>query len=246
MLLRVGAGLPPILASSLVLGLALVVPMAAAQQLAPPDLGAVVMEDSLVEPGVVSPYRCRSGRGSVEFVGEGLISKVTGTCSESSMYPVHGPTIRGLTFADGEIQVEIKAVSGLERAQFAIAFRISRRTEPPEAYSAWVAPALGRAAIFKGPPPGLAQRDGLAGVLSPNDWNRVAVRAQGPNLWLLVNDQVALSVADATFDRGEAALWAGRAGDPGDAEESAVVMRNLRVSALAGGDPARAPTYQRP
>ena len=65
------------------------------------------------------------------------------------------------------------------------------------------------------------------------------MRMQGPELWLLVNDQPILSVSDGALTTGT--MWVSllRTGDPGDPQESAVVVRNLRLSGLAEGDQAR-------
>jgi hypothetical protein len=72
---------------------------------------------------------------------------------------------------------------------------------------------------------------------------------------VLLNDEQTVFAADPTLDRGGVYLNLFRQSvsghvvfddDPADTTEVAVVLRNLKVSALADGDPSRAPIYQRP
>src|SRR4051794_24626348 len=61
----------------------LVLPTAFAQQ-APPDLGDVVIEDSLTQPGAIQATTCPTGRSQAIFVGEGLLFKVAGRCTDGN------------------------------------------------------------------------------------------------------------------------------------------------------------------
>jgi hypothetical protein len=83
-------------------------------------------------------------------------------------------------------------------------------------------------------------------VILPDYWNSLAVRADGPNLWALLNHQPIISATDASFDSGSVSLMLIRDGNLDDEDETAVALKNLRMSALANGDPARAPIYQQP
>jgi len=76
------------------------------------------------------------------------------------------------------------------------------------------------------------------------EWTTIAVRTQGPRLWLLLDNQPVLMASDATYADGVVWLALTRLGDPSDTQESAVTVRNLRVSQLATGDLARVPTYE--
>src|SRR3712207_1318424 len=102
-------------ALSLVLSLTLLVPMTAAQD-APPDLAGTVIDDPLTAPGLVRASRCPTGKNSREFVGEGYLLKVTGKCTDSATTAGVSSFIEGLTFPDGEVRLELRAVSGVERA----------------------------------------------------------------------------------------------------------------------------------
>jgi hypothetical protein len=244
----------------LALSLALMARMADAQQSAAPEAGAGVLEDPLTQPGLITPFTCPTQRAGVDFVGEGLRLKLTGRCNQADVFTAVGPIIRGLDLPDGEVRLDVKAVSGLDRVRFLIQVRLQPREGGiPDGYAAAIEPGLGRALIGKvisRQITYMAEGTDLAGRLSPDDWNTIAFRLRGPDMWLLLNEQPILSAADVALDRGEVLLLIGRLGggplrledDPNDMTEVAVVVRNLRISglALADGDPARAPTYQRP
>lgn len=65
-------------------------------------------------------------------------------------------------------------------------------------------------------------------------------------MWAFVNDALILSVSDSSLDAGTANVVINRAGPPSadDKAEVSAVMRNLRISAIAGGDQARQPVFQ--
>lgn len=83
----------------------------------------------------------------------------------------------------------------------------------------------------------------MPGNYVPDGWNSLAIRAQGPSVWLLLNDEVIAASTDWTFSSGAVSLVMGREGDPNDDQEVAILLRNLRVSALAEGGPSRVPVY---
>jgi hypothetical protein len=254
------AGVAPliIMGLGLVLSLALMAPMTDAQQSVAPEVGAVVLEDPLTQPGLITPFTCPTQRAGVDFVGEGLRLKLTGRCAETIPTAVVGAPIRGLDLPDGEVRLDVKAVSGLDRVRFLIQGRNQpREGGPPEGFVAAIEPGLGRAFIGKnsgGQSTITMEATDLAGRLSPDGWNTLAFRLRGPDMWLLLNDEPILSATDTAFERGGVLLLLGRLGggpirledDPNDLTEVAVVARNLRISGLAESDPARAPTYQRP
>jgi hypothetical protein len=235
-------------------------PPALADDPPPPAVGATILEDSLTVPSAILPMTCPSRRGGTEYVSEGLRISVAGSCFPPFPVAGAGPTIRGLTFRDGEIRLEVKAVSGLER----IRFNINVRQQPfppgpaslenlPGSDSVAIEPGLGQALVGRvGKPDSFKTRADLAGTLSADGWNTVAIRVQGQSFWLLLNDEPILVGADDMLDQGAVAFSVLRLSDtpnriqadPNDTTEVAVVVRNLRVSALAGGDPARAPAYQ--
>ena len=229
----------------------------------PPAVGAIVLEDDLSGPTLIKPSSCRSGRAASDYVGEGLRFKVTGPCNDGEIFAVIGATIRGLSMPDGEVRFEVKAVSGVERVRVGINARLQPFTQGalnsaatiPGSDAVGFEPGPGRGLIGK-TPGAITERTDLAGSFAVDDWNTVAIRLQGPSFWLLLNDQAVLFSSDDSFDRGEVNFSILKTGDgpgpersqadPNDTSEVAVVIRNLRVSALADGDPARVPTYQRP
>jgi 3-keto-disaccharide hydrolase len=214
----------------------------------PPEVGPPILEDALAAPGVIWPASCPTGRGGRSFVGEGLVTRISGRCTDASTSASGGDPIARLSFPDGEVRIEVRAVSGLDRASFGLFVRAQPNVNDGY-YLATIEPARGHSQLYRwsnGAGAVLAERGDLAGVVSPDGWNSVAVRAQGPNLWLLINDQVALSAVDQSLDRGTVWLSVARLGNLDDNVESAVVMRNLRISLLANGDPTRAASYAIP
>ena len=229
---------------ALALSLALLAPRAAAQEAPPPEPGAAILEDPLTGPGAVRAADCPTGRNSRAFVPEGYLLRVTGRCTEASTTASVARLIEGLSIPDGEIRIELRAVSGAERARFRLSIRSD--LDGNERYFVALEPARGLLQLVKGGREGdmvLGTRTDLAGLLSPDGWNSLAVRAQGPHLWLLVNDQLVLSAVDSAYDSGTVILALARLGSVDDDQETSVVVRNLRVSGLVGGDQARLPTY---
>ena len=220
-------------------------------------MGATILEDDLSGPTVIPRSTCRAPGDGREFVGEGLRFKLTGRCQEAQTVTALGTRVRGVMVADGEVRVELKAVSGIDRAIFQIAVRDQPSTSAfSDSYYVLFHPGPGRAGMGKtNVPEAAAIRHDLSGTYPADDWNTLALRVQGPNVWFLLNDQPTLYFSDTSLERGEVILNMIRRStsghiifddDPNDTTEVAVVVRNFKVSALADGDPARLPTYQRP
>jgi hypothetical protein len=205
----------------------------------PPAVGDLIVEDPLTFPGAIpGSVSCTSGRNTGDFVGEGYIVKVTGKCIDSSKNAALSmPPIPDLVVPDGEISLEAKAVSGQDRAIIFLAFR--GRSDPGGGYEFQLSPSRGTALLLKGqenvPVIPLAERRDLAGRVSRDDWNQVAIRLDGQNIWILLNGQPILSAADSAYDRGWIGFGVARMGNVDDNVESAVVFRNLRISRLADG-----------
>jgi hypothetical protein len=181
-------------------------------------------------------------------VGDGYLMKIAGRCYDGASSAGFITQIQGLTFSDGEIRLEMKPESASERVRFSIEVR--GQPSGGSWYYGAVEPVAGGAQFLKltnNQATVLDQRFDLASVFSPGDWNILAIRARGPELWLLVNERPVLhTTTDGAYDIGNAFITARRQGDVNDGQEAMMVVRNLRVSALADGDPGRAPTYQRP
>lgn len=212
----------------------------------PPDVGSIIVEDPLARPGLLPTGVCPTGRASGEHTAEGTILKVQGKCTESDTLAVAQTAIPGLSIPDGELRLDLKAVSGPDRAELIV---FARRSGDGNSYVFSLAPGTGRAVISKnagGRNTVLASRTDAGRLVKPDDWNSLALRLEGPNLWLLVNDQPVLSAIDPDFDTGGVMLRLNRSGDPNDDEETAVLVRNLRVSASGAENPDRTPSYRRP
>ena len=110
--------------------------------------------------------------------------------------------------------------------------------DPVRVYSTSFRPATGAAVLQEeegGAITTLASRGDLGDRVSRDDWNAIGVRLDGERLWVLLNDEPVLSASDAAFGSSFVTFGAGRVGEVEDEDESTVVFRNLRVSALATG-----------
>jgi hypothetical protein len=215
------------------------VPAGALQvQLEPPGVGAIILDDALTGPGALpASFICPTDRNQREFVGEGVIIKLTGPCGSGATSSAMGSgEVAGLDIPDGEVRVDFKLVSGAERAHVSMLVRLSTVDDCAYGYLP-VITGQGAAGIVKvdgcGPALTLASRGDLADRLRHDDWNSLAVRLEGPNMWLYLNDELIVSVSDDGFDHGGLMLRLTRLGDVNDTAETAVVFRNLRVSQLA-------------
>lgn len=224
-------------------------PAPALAQTAPPDLGAVIIEDTLTGPELVRTPSCPSGRLSRQFANEGYTITASGGCQQPEGFPGSGLGLGNrLTFADGEVSVDFRQISGLDRTQIQISLRT--KNEPAfSAYSALLVPTRGTLGIglsSNGQFKQLVPPTNVAHLLKPDDWNTLAFRAQKENLWVYLNGTLVMATTDATLDAGSADVIVSRIGQASasDTHEISAVLRNFRVSGLAGGE--RAPTYTPP
>ena len=216
---------------------------APAPSTAAPEVGPVVVTDATLATFPTST--CPTGRNKSEPVGEGYIMKVTGPCYEGAPVAVGLLKITDIIFPDGEVRLDLKVVTGQDRASFILGFReqLPGLDVASDNYQAIVLPGVGWAMLFRGESPLVSRKD-LGGVLSRDDWNTVAVRTRGPDIWMLVNDQLVAQARDSAYDRGYLFLALRRIGEVADSPETAAVLRNIRISRLASEDPARTPAIQ--
>lgn len=212
-----------------------------------PELGALIVEDPLTRPGALKAFGCPNNAQARQFVSEGYLMSVTGSCTSAPNNTNVTNTFLGLTVPDGDVQVEIKPVAGVHRLRFVLGIRMQPSRE---GYVTILNPAAGSAVLRK-TGPGLDSREArrfLAGALGLNVWTKIAMRADGSRVWLLVNEEPILWLVDSTFSngnpRGDVLIQLVRVGSDDDKEESAAIVRNLRVSALAAGDASRTPVYK--
>jgi hypothetical protein len=221
------------------------------QLTAAPPVGAPVYAGPFTGPGLAPTYRCQTGRNSAEIVGEGYIQKVTGRCQEGQNSPWIGTSaLKALQMGDGELRFEYKAVTGRDRLQLQARIRLQDHPSNAVGYVIIVQPGQGTVQLRRQSAPNesvtLDGRPGLADRLATDDWVTITARAQGPNLFVFLGDEPILTAYDTTFDHGSIQFVTSRQGNIDDPAETAVVLRNLQVSPLVGGDPARGPTFQSP
>ena len=218
----------------------------------PPAVGGVVMEESLATSGTFPSFTCPTGRGGGEQGGEGYTLRLRGRCIETLSTAFVAPPVSGLIIADGEMSVDFKVTAGFERTVVALNVRAQGDPNglPTGVYAFVLMPAQGVAMVLKAGtaqgPTVLAQRRDVGTLVRRDEWNSVSVRLIGSGLWLLVNEQPVLAAEDGTYTAGRAGIQVERSGNANDEDEVAVVLRNLRVSAIEGAPDDRAPVYERP
>lgn len=238
----------------LVLISALMAPVAVAQEEPPPELGDVVVTDGMTAPGLVSPQNCATNANPAQFSEEGLRLTLNGACLATP--GTGGGAFKSVLFPtlhvpDGEVRFDLKVTDGFDR----LGFSIFAHGTPgaPAATTRRVQVSLNRgldraSIIFLGGGKSLS-RGGLAALMPPDTWISVAVRMKGNVTWLLIDDQPFLSFADADGDGGSGtglSILFLRTAPGGDAQDITLALRNLKVSALAGGDVARVPSVGAP
>src|SRR6185436_12143440 len=90
----------------------------------------------------------------------------------------------------------------------------------------------GQAELFKREASGntqVASRQGF-GEIDPLNWNRLAMRFVGEEVWLLVNDTPILYGSGLLNQNGGIGLQLVREGNPDDGDEVAVVFRDLTLA----------------
>jgi hypothetical protein len=110
-------------------------------------------------------------------------------------------------------------------------------------------PATGEAKLFNfadGSMSIITSRSDAQGLAIPTDWNRLAVRVRGGELWMLVNDDPILYASEVWSERGGVGIRVLREGNPDDEDETTVVFRNLTLSTVSGAGEGRSPTYSQP
>ena len=145
----------------------------------------------------------------------------------------------GVNVGDGEVAVDFKVVDGAERATVGLYVRNVNE----QLIGGHVTPERGEASLFTlngGQQTDLGYRNNL--VVPPYEWNKLALRVSGHDVWLLINDEPVLHSHEVYADAGKIVIEVVRSGDSEDEDETAVVFRNLTLTALEGGEPGRAPT----
>lgn len=206
-----------------------------------PPLGAVVYENSLRDERVFKAGRCFGGKALSQYVGEGFKLRVMGPCFLLLDEAWITVPATGVTVGDGEVALDFKVVDGASRATVGLYVRSVKE----QLIGVHIHPTRSEASLFmlvEGKQTDLAYRANLGSLLKPGDWNRLAMRVNGHNAWLLLNDEPVLHSGEVHADAGQAIVELIRDGHFEDEDETAVVFRDLQLSALEGGEPGRAPT----
>jgi hypothetical protein len=183
--------------------------------------------------------RCFGGKAFSHYVGEGFKLRVMGPCFLLLDEAWITVPANGVMVGDGEVAVEFKGVDGAERATVGLYVRNVNE----QLIGAHVQPARGEASLFTmagGQQTDLGYRNNL--VVPPYEWNKLALRVSGFDVWLLINDEPVLHSHEVYADAGKIVIEVVRDGNSEDEDETAVVFRNLTLTALDGGEPGRAPT----
>jgi hypothetical protein len=202
----------------------------------PPGVAAGLFQSPLTGPDVFAPGTCPTGKASGENVGEGFKLTVRGRCvSESSSVnlPV---SARGITLWDGDIALDFKVVVGFPRA----GVNLYVRNQDGRLMAAYVNLAAGELSLFRrreGVNMTVASRRDLRELADFRDWNRLALRITGGEIWLLINDEPLLYSADVIDQSGGIGIGVVREGNVDDDGEVAVVFRDLTVSSLGAPEP---------
>jgi len=136
-----------------------------------PEVGEVLLEDSLAQPGLVIAVVCPTGKNTRDFVGEGYIFRVGGKCTETATSAAVAQVLQGISFPDGEVRVELRAVSGIDRVRFYLFLRAAE--DLSSYYDTIVIPATGSVILgrfVRGEQYAvLAQRQGVGDAITRED-----------------------------------------------------------------------------
>jgi hypothetical protein len=206
---------------------------------APPSLGGTQLQSSLTGPEIFAPGTCPTGAAGGENVDEGFKLSVRGRCVPEASAANLPVSARQISVWDGDVALEFKVVSGVERAGVNVYARIQGGTY----MAAYLSLATGQAELFRredGVNTIVASTQDLGG-LDATDWNRLALRLNGGQIWLLLNDTPLLHAADVLNQAGGIGIAVVREGNVDDQDEVAVVFRDLTLTSLEGpaeGEPA--------
>lgn len=205
---------------------------------APPNLGATQLQSSLTGPEIFEPGTCPTGAARGENVDEGFKLTVRGRCVPEAGAANLPVPARQISVWDGDVALAFKVVSGVERAGVNLYTRIQGGTY----VAAYLSLAGRQAELFRrenGMNTVLASTQEL-GELDATNWNRLALRLSGGEIWLLLNDAPLLHAADVLDQAGGIGIAVVREGNVDDEVEVAVVFRDLALTSLEG-PPAEEP-----
>lgn len=208
----------------------------------PANVAGGVYTNGLAGPEPFPVGVCPTEKAMGENVGEGYKMTVRGRClPEFATADVAVPAT-GVSLWDGDVALDFKVVAGAERAGLALFARYVDRA----GIGTRIRPGTGEIVIFKragGTSTTLASRTDPAVFPDQSDWQRLALRLRGGEVWVLVNDKPVLYASDILDQNGAIMLQVLRDGDVDDEAEVAVVFRDLTLSTVDGSTPERGPVH---
>ena len=208
----------------------------------PPAVTGGIGDSSMVNTDIFPSGRCMTGWARGESTDEGFRITVSGPCLETSETADIALPGRGVRMGDGDVAMDIKVISGAQRAAVSVYVRNTAGKLVGATFNA----ATGEAKLFSfdtGTMTIIASRTDAQGLAIPSDWNRLAVRVRGSELWLLLNDDALLYAKDVVTEPGGIGIRLLREGSLDDEEETSVIFRGLTLSSVEGAGEGRGPVY---
>jgi hypothetical protein len=200
---------------------------------APPSRAEVWFRDALTGPEVFEPGNCPTGANGGEIVGEGYKQTVRGRCIANRN--VADVAKLGFTpmLGDGEVALDFRVVEGVGRA----AVYLHTRLQGGNSVTGFISVGTGQAELHQrvnGSSSLVALRQDVAKFITSDDWNHLALRLRGGEVWLLLNDEPILHATGVPTDLGGVGLQTLREGDLDSEGEVTVVYHGLTFSKLGG------------
>ncbi|MFN8522730.1 MAG: hypothetical protein U0821_06430 [Chloroflexota bacterium] len=180
------------------------------------------------------PDPCPSGRNSTESTTGGLRIHVTGKCVDDATTATIGVGVRDYVLRDGEVHIELRVEDLAERMGLEIWFR--EQESPATGYVMRLAPSTGYADIVRsldGDLTGLIRRTDLRDRFEDGEWINIAVRVDGPRMWVLLGEETVLAAIDPSLQAGGVTFVARRFGSPDEEQRGVLSLRGLKLSPLA-------------
>ena len=209
----------------------------------PPALGTTIVDSPLTSEELFRPISCPTGQGSATFGSDGFRLSLAGPCGTNEDYAALPLTASNVTFPDGDVRVKFRVTEGIDKAQLGLDVRLQaggwyRLAWQPASGMAYLA------AYPSGKETILTQSTTVAKEASTDKVHTMALRAQGSQLWGLIDDAPILMASDAAFSAGAVGFDLLRTGPASDTQRVTVLAQGLQVSALAGSAPDRAPSVK--
>ena len=169
--------------------------------LSAPAVTGGVFADALKAETVFAAGICPTGLAGGQYEGEGFALIVEGRCAPTQDAANIAVTGRGITIGDGDLALNVKVAENAPRA----GVNLYVRNRDAKLMAAYLDFGAGRLELFRRESATntvVASRDDLGDLVNPGDWNRVALRTRGDEIWLLLNDEPVLHAAGVLDQAG--------------------------------------------